>query len=148
MAGLKDHHRHTGWSAVGLAWLATVAAGLWLSGTVLFGWRPDEALESGVALMAARHWIIVLHGALAWLACLLAGRWVWPHVPQVWRRRGLMRAWVLGIATLVTGLLIAFSGLALLYAPASVRDASWRVHAWVGIAWLPLVALHWRWRHR
>jgi hypothetical protein len=84
-----------------------------------------------------------MHGVLAWAACVLVGRWVWPHVSLMWTRRGGRgQAWWLGLVTLLVGLLMAGTGLGLLYGPADWREDSLALHWWMGLGWPLLCLVH------
>ena len=133
---------HAGWSRAGWYCCAAVTLLLWLSGWALHQIEPERLMELPAWQIGLRHAAQVLHGVLAWAFCLLAGRWVWPHLGLVWRRYTQRWAGWLGLVSLGRLLLLALSGLGLLYGLADWRDALIPWHWYVGLGWPLLLGMH------
>ena len=138
--------RHAGWSRVAVFALVVITLVLAITGVVMHVWSRDAALEVPEWQASLLHMSTVTHGVLTWLFCMLAGRWIWPHVVLVWHRRAHTWVWVMGIASLGAGALLALAGLGLLYGRAEWHDGMSVLHWWLGMAWPLVCSAHgWRW---
>jgi hypothetical protein len=144
------HVRRSGWSTAALGWTATLVLLLWGSGLLLYLWPAEALMELSPAQVLLRRLALVAHGAGVWLLLVFAGRWVWPHALLVWRRRP-NTTWMLGIVMTVLLLIVAGTGLLLLYGPADSHDGASALHWWMALGLPLLFAVHaWRrfGRHR
>lgn len=138
---MNAHLRRTGWSRAAIAWTAALVVLLWGSGVLLHVWPADASFDLGATQMAWRRTALVAHGAGAWMFCLFAGRWIWPHAALVWRRRASW-TWVGGIGMALVLLLVAVTGLLLLYGAAEIHPAAAAVHWWVAVGVPVLLLAH------
>lgn len=133
--------RHGGWPRGGVALSAALVLALWLTGLLLDAWPAEQAALLAPWQSQLRHEAVVVHGAGAWVFCLFAGRWMWPHAALVWRR-AVDATWLLGLVGAAIAVLVAATGLLLLYGPGEVRDAAVVVHWWTAVGWPALLLLH------
>lgn len=133
--------RHAGWPRGGIALSAALILALWLTGLLLDAWPAEQAPLLAPWQSQMRHAAVVVHGIGAWAFCLFAGRWAWPHAALVWRRAA-DATWLLGLAAAGLALLVAASGLLLLYGPGDARDAAVLLHWWTAVGWPALLLLH------
>ena len=141
MAPLNAHVHRTGWSRAAIACTAALVVLLWASGVLLQAWPADAAFDLGPTQLAWRRTALVAHGAGAWVFCLFAGRWIWPHATLVWRRR-VNWIWLGGVAMALVLLLVALTGLVMLYGAADVHPAAAAVHWWVALGSPALLLAH------
>ncbi|MGZ5179437.1 MAG: hypothetical protein ACXWC2_03105 [Ramlibacter sp.] len=133
--------RHAGWPRRGIVLSAALVLALWLTGLLLEAWPAEQTPLMQPWQAQLRHAAVVLHGVGAWIFCLFAGRWAWPHAALVWRRAP-DATWLLGLVAAALALLVAASGLLLLYGPGDAHDASAVAHWWTALGWPVLLALH------
>ncbi len=138
------HVRRSGWSTAALAWTATLVVLLWGSGLMLYLWPAEALIQIGPAQVVLRRAALVAHGASVWLLLLFAGRWIWPHALLVWRPRPNVTR-MLGVVVAVLLLLVAATGLLLLYGPAGSHDGASAIHWWMALV-LPLLLVVHAWR--
>lgn len=142
MARLRPYaRRHAGWPRSGIVLSAALVLALWLTGLLLQAWPGEQAALLPPWQAQVRHSALVVHGIGAWVFCLFAGRWIWPHAMLVWRR-AVDATWVLGLAAAGLVLLVAVTGLLLLYGPGDAREVSIAAHWWTALGWPVLLALH------
>jgi hypothetical protein len=128
---LQQHHRG-GWTGVTFVGLSLVLGLLWVTGFVMLGWSSIDMLEISDSEALLRRSATVAHGVMAWVFCVLCGRGVWPHVQAMSHRH--MNRWQSGWGwvNLSVVVLLAVSGLLLLYGSAAVHEFISPGHFWVG----------------
>ncbi len=135
--------RHAGWSRAGAAWVAAAVLLLWFSGVALYAWPAEGTFELAPWQLWLRRSALVVHGCTVWLLLVVAGRWVGAHLGAVWHRHR-NTTWVLGVTSGVLLLVVASTGLLLLYGPEAVRTAASAVHWWTAVLVPLLLAMHGR----
>jgi hypothetical protein len=133
--------RHAGWTRAGAVAVAAAVLLLWVTGVLLHVWPADSTFELAPWQQELRRIALVLHGCTVWVLCFLAGHWLWTHVATVWHRRR-HSTWMTGTITGVVLVVVAGTGLLLLYGPEPLRVPSAIVHWWTAVGLPVLLALH------
>lgn len=142
MAKLKrSHSLHGGWNRRALAWTAASLLLLWASGVLLYLWPAEETFQLAPWQANVRRAALVTHGCIVWAACVFAGRWLWPHVLLVWNYRRAA-TWWMGLVGAGLLVLIASSGLLLLYGTEATHAPAGAAHWWTAVALPVLLAVH------
>jgi len=137
--------QRAGWMGLAFAWLSLVMLILWATGWVMFLLPVSELLDMTVVESMMRRLSTVTHGVGAWLLCVLCGRGVWPHVLLMWRQRHDGCQWSWGVLNLCVIVVLALSGLMLLYGSPQLHERLALVHWGLGmVAPLPWVIHAWR----
>lgn len=125
--------------------LSLVLGLLWVTGIVMLGWPSTDMLEMSDSETLLRRSAAVVHGVMAWVFCVLCGRGVWPHVQAMFRRQLNRWQWGWGWVNLSVIVLLAVSGLLLLYGSAAVHEIMSSGHFWVGaLAPMPYLLHGWK----
>ena len=135
---MKLNLRTSGWNWAGLVLMLATLGVLWVSGVVIELGEEDLA----PSLTSSTHTWVAAHGIAAWLMTLLGGRYAWTHVALCWRRPATGTHRHTGWATLIVWMVLAASGLWLMYGPADGHDHTSVLHWWLGLFIPALLMLH------
>ena len=137
--------QRVGWVGLAFGGLTAVMLLMWATGLVMFALPVADLMDMSEQASMARRLSGVTHGVAAWCVCVLCGRGVWPHVQWIWRQRVERYQWAWGVLNLGALVLLALSGLALLYGSSELHEALSPVHVWIGVvAPIPWVIHAWR----
>ena len=142
MARIPQRVGWVGFAFAGLSWVILI---LWVTGLGMFLLPVSELLDMTVVESMTRRLCAVTHGVGTWVLCVLCGRGVWPHVLLMWRQRHDRRQWSWGVLNLCVIVVLALSGLMLLYGSPQLHERLALVHWGLGmVAPLPWVIHAWR----
>lgn len=141
---VRSKHR-VGWTGVAFAGLSLSLLVLWGTGWVMYAWPIADLMDMTEMEAMLRRAPGVVHGVTTWGVCVLGGRGVWPHVQWMFHHRVDWHQWGWGLVNLTLLVVLAISGLLLLYGRADWHEALSPAHFWVGaFAPLPYILHGWK----